>query len=99
MKGLKKKIILFLLMIVMGVSPVFANMPVIDITAIVQAVQGYVQSLQQWQAQLQQWKSEFDRIQKAAQIPQSSGSLTGCFSSCVHSMQKESRAKPIPSVL
>ena len=66
MKGLKKKIILFLLMIVMGVSPVFANMPVIDITSIMQAVQGYVQSLQQWQAQIQQWKSEFDRIQKAA---------------------------------
>lgn len=80
MKGLKKKIILFLLMIVMGVSPVFANMPVIDITSIMQAVQGYVQSLQQWQAQLQQWKSEFDRIQKAAK-GLSSGDFTQIVSS------------------
>lgn len=68
-------------MIVMGVSPVFANMPVIDITSIAQAIQGYVQSLQQWQAQLQQWKSEFDRIQKAAQ-----GLASGDFTQVVSSI-------------
>ena len=86
MKGLKKKIILFLLMIVMGVSPVFANMPVIDITSIMQAIQGYVQSLQQWQAQLQQWKSEFDRIQKAAQ-----GLASGDFTQVVSSIASLSK--------
>lgn len=73
-------------MIVMGVSPVFANMPVIDITSIMQAVQGYVQSLQQWQAQLQQWKSEFDRIQKAAK-----GLASGDFTQVVSSIASLSK--------
>lgn len=62
----KRILIVFLLLICFSFS-CFANMPVIDVTAIATALMDYYEKITQWQAQLQQWQSEFDRIQKAAQ--------------------------------
>lgn len=76
----------------MGISPVFANMPVIDVTAIAQAIQQYTQSIQQFQSQLQQWQSEFDRIQKAAK-GLSSGNFTQIVSSVASLASQASRWK------
>lgn len=81
MGNFKRKLLAVLLLLVIGVTPVFANMPVIDITAIVQAVQGYVQTIKEWNATVQQWKSEYDRIAKAAK-----GIATGDFSEVIKSV-------------
>lgn len=62
----KRILIVFLLLICFSFS-CFANMPVIDVTAIATAIMDYYEKISQWQTQLQQWQSEFDRIQKAAQ--------------------------------
>ncbi len=85
-----KRLIILLMVICLSVVPCFANMPVIDITAITQAIASYAQTISQWQTQLKQWKSEFDRIEKAAKgiangdymtILSSIASLTGQMSS------------------
>lgn len=66
MSQIKKKGALIVLVLMMTITPVFANMPVIDVSSIAQAVTSYVQQIREWNAQIQQWKSEFDRIAKAA---------------------------------
>ena len=64
---MRKKIILLFVVITLSITPCFANMPVIDVTAIAQAVTSYVQTIKEWKTQLKQWKSEFDRLQKASE--------------------------------
>ena len=64
---MRKKIILLFVVITLSITPCFANMPVIDVTAIAQAVTSYVQTITEWKTQLKQWKSEFDRLQKASE--------------------------------
>lgn len=66
MRRFRKRILLILIISLAGVFTASANMPVIDVTAIAQAVTSYVQTIKEWNAQVQQWKSEFDRIEKAA---------------------------------
>lgn len=81
MGNIKRKLLVLLLMLVIGVTPVFANMPVIDFTAIAQAITSYIQTIQEWNAQVQQWKSEYDRIAKAAK-----GIASGEFSEIIKSI-------------
>ena len=66
MRIIRKALMILLLLGVMS-TPVFANMPVIDISAITQGVTQFVQTMQQYQRQIQQWASEFQRLMKAAQ--------------------------------
>ena len=47
-------------------TPLYANMPVIDISAIAQGVQQFMTTVQQYTRQIQQWKSEYDKMVKAA---------------------------------
>ena len=81
MGNIKRKLLVLLLMLAIGVTPVFANMPVIDFTAIAQAITSYMQTIQEWNAQVQQWKSEYDRIAKAAK-----GIASGEFSEIIKSI-------------
>ena len=63
---MKKVFIVFLMVFSMAVTPVFANMPVIDITAITNGITQFMQTVQQYQRQIQQWQSEYERMVKAA---------------------------------
>ena len=81
MGNIRRKLLALLLMLAIGVTPVFANMPVIDFTAIPQAITSYIQTIHEWNAQIQQWKSEYDRIAKAAK-----GIASGDFSEIIKSI-------------
>lgn len=47
-------------------TPLYANMPVIDLSAIAQGVSQFLTTVQQYSRQIQQWKSEYDKMVKAA---------------------------------
>ena len=47
-------------------TPLYANMPVIDISAIAQGVSQFMTTVQQYAKQIQQWRSELDKMVKAA---------------------------------
>ena len=47
-------------------TPLYANMPVIDLSAIAQGVSQFMTTVQQYSRQIQQWKSEYDKMVKAA---------------------------------
>lgn len=76
-----KRIIIFALLILMTAVPCFANMPVIDVTAIATAVSNFSRQIEQWKTTLKQYKSEFDRIEKAAK-----GLTSGDFTKFVSSL-------------
>lgn len=61
-----KRIIILVLLFALTVVPCFANMPVIDISAITTSITQFAQTVEQWKTTLKQYKSEFDRIEKAA---------------------------------
>jgi hypothetical protein len=61
-----KRIIILVLLFSLTVVPCFANMPVIDISAITTSITQFAQTVEQWKTTLKQYKSEFDRIEKAA---------------------------------
>lgn len=86
MKKPNKMIILFIVFSTI-ISPLNANMPVIDITAIAQAITEYTETVKNWNMQIQQWKSEFDRIERAAK-GLSSGDFTQILAS-ISSLSKQ----------
>lgn len=86
MKRPNKMIILFIVFSTI-ISPIYANMPVIDITAIAQAITEYTETVKNWNMQIQQWKSEFDRIERAAK-GLSSGDFTQILAS-ISSLSKQ----------
>ena len=47
-------------------TPLYANMPVIDLSAIAQGISQFLTTVQQYSRQIQQWKSEYDKMVKAA---------------------------------
>lgn len=47
-------------------TPLYANMPVIDISAIAQGITQFMTTVEQYSRQIQQWKSEYDKMVKAA---------------------------------
>lgn len=46
--------------------PLYANMPVIDISAIASGISQFATTVEQYSRQIQQWKSEYDRMVQAA---------------------------------
>ena len=68
-------IIACLIFIFTGGGLFATGMPVIDISAITQAITEAVAAVQRWNQQLNQWKSEYDRL-KAASEKISSGDFT-----------------------
>ena len=60
------RIIITIMLIVMTAVPCFANMPVIDVSAIATSVSNFVQQVNAWKREIQQYKDELDRITKAA---------------------------------
>ncbi len=61
-----KRIIITIMLIAMTAVPCFANMPVIDVSAIATSVSNFVQQVQTWKREIQQYKDQLDRITKAA---------------------------------
>lgn len=47
-------------------APLYANMPVIDISAIAEGISQFMTTIEQYNRQIQQWKSEYDKMVKAA---------------------------------
>lgn len=75
-----KRILIVLMLLITVSFNCFANMPVIDVTAIATAINSFYQNVTQAQRQIQQWQSEFDRIKKSAE-----GIANGDFSTILSS--------------
>ena len=43
-------------------APLYANMPVIDISAIAEGISQFMTTIEQYNRQIQQWKSEYDKM-------------------------------------
>lgn len=74
-RKLKVTIIACLIFIFTGGGLFATGMPVIDVSAIAQAITEAVAAVQRWNQQLNQWKSEYDRL-KAASEKIASGDFT-----------------------
>lgn len=62
-----RKILITVLLLISTLIPAWATgMPVIDITAIANAIAEFSTTVQQYQKQVMQWKSEYDRLARAA---------------------------------
>lgn len=63
-----RKILITVLLLISTLIPAWATgMPVIDITAIANAIAEFSTTVQQYQKQVMQWKSEYDRLARAAE--------------------------------
>lgn len=65
MGRIRKVLTLFLLSFALS-TPLYANMPVIDISAITQGISQFLTTVEQYTRQIQQWKVEYDKMVKAA---------------------------------
>jgi hypothetical protein len=74
----KKRIILVLLISLVGSLVFGTGMPVIDISAITQAITNALQEAQRWEQQIKQWQSEYDKAKKAVE-----GITSGDFTAVV----------------
>jgi hypothetical protein len=63
----RKILIAFLLVLSVVVPAWSTGYPVIDVSAIMNAIAEFSTTVQQYQKQIMQWKSEYDRLAKAAQ--------------------------------
>lgn len=62
-----RKFLITVLLLISTLVPAWATgMPVIDITAIANAIAEFSTTVQQYQKQVMQWKSEYDRLARAA---------------------------------
>lgn len=75
----KKRVILVLLISLVGSLVFGTGMPVIDISAITQAITSALQEAQRWEQQIRQWQSEYDKAKKAIEGI-SSGDFTAVVS-------------------
>lgn len=63
-----RKFLITVLLLISTLIPAWATgMPVIDITAIANAIAEFSTTVQQYQKQVMQWKSEYDRLARAAE--------------------------------
>lgn len=74
----KKRIILVLIISLVGSLVFGTGMPVIDISAITQAITSALQEAQRWEQQIKQWQNEYDKAKKAVE-----GISQGNFTSVV----------------
>ena len=66
MSRFKKRLLIVIAVVCMMFQLPATGMPVIDVSAIAQAVTQYVTTIQNWNQQLQHWKEEYDRLKDAS---------------------------------
>lgn len=66
MSRFKKRLLIIVAVVCMMFQLPATGMPVIDISAIAQAVTQYITTIQNWNQQLQHWKEEYDRLKQAS---------------------------------
>lgn len=79
---MKKKIALLLILIALGPASLWANMPVIDLSAITSGITQFMQTVEQYGRQIKQWQQEYERIMNAAKAI-----ATGDFNQIMNGLQ------------
>lgn len=79
MRRLKRAFMMFLLVVTIGVTPVFANFPVVDFTGLSNAISQFVTTVQHYASVIQDMRQTYERIKKAAES-MAAGDFNGIMS-------------------